>query len=110
MKNIYISLTLLTLVSSIAFGEDNDNNSNVAISTDNTTITTTVPQQAPQNISTGDSFLIAIGMNDSSIAIPNGVVIKTVPGEAKSSVGATTVSSLASQGINPRHTPYLYTK
>lgn len=103
MKRIYILLASLMLVGSIAFGEEkSDTTTNT-----NTTGTQDISTQGggTTSLSRGESFLVSLGMNDSSI-----VVGGEVGGAPKTSVAITTGSNLANQGTNPGHTPYTYTK
>ena len=104
MKRIYILLASLMLVGSVAFGEDKDSSNN---NVTNTTGTQDISNQGggTTSLSRGESFLVSLGMNDSSI-----VVGGEVGGAPKTSVAITTGSSLANQGTNPGHTPYTYTK
>lgn len=108
MKKLITLLASLILVTSVAFGEESTD----TVQESNTTSTETsvggVQEssmgQGTGSLSRGDSFMVSVGMGDSSLIVGGEV------GGTGAGVATTTASGLANQGTNPGHTPYTYTK
>lgn len=114
MKKIYVLLTSILLVGTMTFAQEEAEGliaqeavSAEEISSQGTPMAQeSISAQGGTTLSKGDSFMVSMGMNDSSIVV-GGEVGGAASGVA---VATSTGSGLSNQGMNPGHTPYIYTK
>lgn len=119
MKKLITLLASLILVSSMAFGEESADTVQESGAAQESSMTATETsaggvQESSMvqgtggsvSLSKGDSFMVSVGMGDSSLVVGGEVGGGTAGAGVSTSAG----SGLSNQGMNPGHTPYTYTK